>query len=120
MRDISRRIQRYRLSRYAPPDDPVRRRLRWFWPVALLWLIWTTALSDHSLLRILSLQRDQQRIQRELADTREERATLETRAKDPKATQREAERQLREENGMARPGETVYQVRDVSPDSVGR
>jgi hypothetical protein len=38
MSDIGSRIGRYRLSRYAIPLDPVRRRLRWFWLVVLAWV----------------------------------------------------------------------------------
>ena len=51
MRDIGRRIQRYRLSRYAPPRGPVRRRLKWLWLLGAGWLTWIGVVSDHSLLQ---------------------------------------------------------------------
>ena len=55
MRDTIRRIQRHRLSRYAPGDEPVVRRLRWIWPLAMVWLVYVVALSDHGFYRIWRL-----------------------------------------------------------------
>jgi cell division protein FtsB len=120
MRDISSRLNRYRLSRYAPPVDPVRRRLRWAWVLGALWLAWIGLVSDHSLLRIWLLGRDNARARTELERVRAETAQLDAQVKDPRASRELAEHALRERNGMARPGEIVYRIRSMSPDSVGR
>lgn len=121
MRDIGNRLRRYRLSRYAPPGDPLRRGLRWGWIALALWLIWIGVLSDHSLWRIWSLSREHSRSQSELARTQAEVERLDSELTNP-ATQRElAERALRERTGMARPGELVYRIRGgARPDSAGR
>lgn len=120
MKDIGSRLKRYRLSRYAAPVDPVRRRLRWAWVLGLLWLVWIGVLSDHSLLRIWSLGREKARTQSELEHVRSEIERLDAQAKDPRARRDLAEHTLRERNGMAKPGEIVYRIRSMSPDSVER
>jgi cell division protein FtsB len=111
MRDIGSRIQRYRLSRYAAPVDVVRRRLRWGWLLGALWLLWVGLISDHSLLRIWSLGRENGRVKAQLASARDEIDRLDTQLKDPAASRRLAEHELREKSGMARPNEIVYRIR---------
>ncbi len=108
MSDIGNRIRRYRLSRYAAPRDPVRRRLRWFWLLALLWLAWAGLLSNHSAYRLWRLGAEQHRTQLEIEKARMDFAAVE---------RERAERMLRA-NGMARPGEVVYRVRDGAPDTL--
>ncbi len=120
MRDISNRLKRYRLSRYAPPVDPVRRRLRWAWLLGALWLIWVAVVSDHSLLRIWSLGRENARAKAELEHARAETAQLDAQVRDPRASRELAEHVLRERSGMARPGEIVYRIRSAGPDSASR
>ena len=111
MRDIGTRIQRYRLSRYAPPVDRVRRRLRWAWAVGALWLVWVGFVSDHNFYRIWRLSREDQADRSEIARLGTQSDQLEREASDPRLRRRAAEAYLREQAGMARPGEIVYQRR---------
>ena len=111
MRDIGDRIQRYRLSRYAPQIDRVRRRLRWAWIVGVLWLVWVGFVSEHSFYRIWQLDREKQLDRRELARLAAESEQLEREASDPRRRRVAAEAYLREKAGMARPGEIIYQKR---------
>jgi cell division protein FtsB len=120
MRDIGRRIQRYRLSRYAPPLGPVRRRLKWLWLLAAGWLTWIGVVSDHSLLQIWRLSREHRRMERDLDASRLERRKLESELEDRRTQQERAEHVLRTEFGMAGRGEIIYQFRDVPADSLGR
>lgn len=121
MRDISRRLKRYRLSRYAPPEDRVRRHFRWVWLIAFAWVAWAGFVSDHSLYRIWRLQQEEKQTARQLTEARRERESLEDEQNDPEARREHAERLLREKNGMAKPGEIIYQIRgDVPADSLGR
>ena len=121
MGDIDSRLRRHRLSRYAAPDDPLRRGLRLGWVALGLWLVWIGFLSDHSLWRIWRLTRETARSESDLERTRQTVDRLDAELKNP-VTQRElAERALRERTGMARPGEIVYRIREGSrPDSIGR
>ncbi len=119
MRDISRRLKRYRLSRYAPPDDPVRRHFKWIWLVGAAWVIYAGFISDHSMYRIWKLEQLQRRDTAELVVARRERLQMEEESRDPAAQRMRAEQALREKNGMAAPGEIIYQIRDVPADSLG-
>ena len=112
MSDIGRRIQRYRLSRYAAPEDRVRRRLRWAWLVAALWIVWVAFLSDHNFYRLWQLAREDAHARGELARMRDEVAKLDDEAADPAARRRHAEVVARERDGMARPGEYVYRIEE--------
>ena len=116
MSDIGSRIGRYRLSRYAPPIDRLRRRMRWAWVAGALWLMWITFGGDHSLWRIFRLERENARAKSELAATRAEIDRLDQQIHDPKVGRELAEKTLREKNGMARPGEIVYRIRPGAPD----
>jgi cell division protein FtsB len=118
MRDIDRRLRRYRLSRYATPDDAVRRRLRWVWLAGLLWLAWIGLFSDHSVWRWLRLGREHARTTQELARTEAETRRLEHDLEDPRLARERAEKALREEAGMAGQDEIVYRVDDVVRDSL--
>jgi len=112
MSDIDTRLRRYRLSRYAPPSDPLKRGLRLGWLALGLWFVWIAVLSDHSLWRIWRLGRERDHTAQELQRTRTEVDRLSAELDNP-ATQRElAERALRERTGMARPGEIVYRIRE--------
>jgi len=120
MRDIGNRIRRYRLSRYAPPDDPVRRGLRWVWAFGVLWLLWAGLISDHSFFRIWRLAQDNAHAERDLEQSRRDNARIDSELGDPKAGRERAERVLRERNGMAKRGEIIYRVEDDTPDSLAR
>jgi len=115
MRDIGARIQRYRLTRYAPPDDRVRRHLRWVWLFGVLWLVWIGFGSEHNLLRLGQLSRERQRSAQELARLRQEIARLDAKLRDPAAQRELAEHALRERSGMAQPGEIVYRIQPAAP-----
>ena len=110
MRDIIRRIQRHRLSRYASTDETVVRRLRWVWPLAMIWLVYVVALSDHGFYRIWRLHREHARVKAELASVRAEIDRMEGENRDPTARRERAERALREGGGWARPGEIIYRI----------
>ena len=118
MRDIGRRIERYRLSRYAPPESPIRRRIRWVWVGLGAWLLWAGVVSDHSFYQLWRIEREQRSAQRELAEVRAQIEMLEREARDPKAREERAERILREKSGMARRGEIVYRIRETGSDSL--
>ncbi len=118
MRDIGRRIRRYRLSRYAPPGA-FPRPPRWVWIVAALWLAYVGFLSEHSLYRIWRMSAENARVQRDLRDVRREMARLDRDARDPQTRLRDAERALRRE-GFARRGEIIYRIEGDPPDSLGR
>ena len=121
MQDIGTRLKRYRLSRYAPPEDPLRRKLRWGWIALGLWLVWIGLLSDHSLWRIWRLTRDNAHAESDLRRTQESVSRLESQLDNPETSREQAERVLRERTGMARPGEIIYRIRSVPKgDSAGR
>ena len=115
MRDISARIQRYRLTRYAVPEDRVRRRLRWAWLAGALWLVWVGFLSEHNFVRLWQLERERQRSTAELARVSEEVTRLDAQLRDPTARRDLAEHALREKAGMAQPGEIIYRIRPDGP-----
>ncbi len=121
MRDIGTRLLRYRLSRYAPPVDPVRRRLRWGWIALGLWLIWFGFVSDHSLWRIWRLTRENTQAERDLRRAQQSVSRLEAEVDNPVNSRELAERVLRERTGMARPGEIIYRIRGgAKGDSLAR
>jgi len=115
MRDISTRIQRYRLSRYALPEDRVRRRLRWAWLLAAFWLVWVGFVSEHSFVRLWQLSREREHTEVELRRLKEEIARLDVDAHDPAAQRDLAEHALREKTGMAQRGEIIYRIRTDAP-----
>jgi len=119
MRDIGRRIQRYRLSRYRPLQGWFPRTPRWVWLVAALWLAYVGVVSERSLYRIWRMGDENVRARRELAKVREEILRLDKDARDPKSRLRDAERALRRE-GFARPGEVIYRIESGAPDTSKR
>jgi len=119
MRDIGRRIQRYRLSRYAGPKGILAHAPRWVWLALLLWLAWVGFVSEHSLYRIWRMGVENARAQRELKEARREIARLDQDARDPKTRLRTAERALRRE-GFAKRGEIIYRIEGEQPDSLAR
>jgi len=119
MRDTIRRIQRHRLSRYASGDETIVRRLRWVWPLAMIWLVYVVALSDHGLYRIWRLHHEHARVKAELASVRGEIERLERENRDPTARRERAEKTLREGGGWARPGEIIYRIQGEA-DTLGR
>lgn len=116
MRDIGNRIGRYRLGRYAPPDNPRSRRLRWILAALLVWLAWASFGSEHSFLRLWRLEQEHRQAQQDLETARQEQERLDHHD-DPAAQRAMYERSLRENSGMARPDEIVYRVKSATPDS---
>ena len=112
MRDIGRRIKRYRLSRYAPPVDRVRQSLRWGWWLGAAWLVWVALISDHSLLRIWRLSAKLHESQRKLAESNAELANISSTLRDPSFL---VERTARVTYGMARRDEIIYRISSERP-----
>jgi cell division protein FtsB len=110
MRDIGQRIQRYRLSRFAPPEEHKHSKLRWVWLAMALWLAWVGVLSDHNFYRLWRLGRERAHAQAELVRTRVQIADLEGELKSPDSRRWRAEKTAREQHGWARPGEIIYRV----------
>src|SRR6266581_8113526 len=110
MRDIGARINRYRLSRYAPPEDRLRRRLRWAWVVFALWAVWVGLLSEHSFLRLWSLGREdaKNRVERQRLSADLER--IERDLTDPQRRRLAAEDYLRRNAQMARSEEHTSEL----------
>jgi hypothetical protein len=119
MRDIGQRIKRYRLSRYAAPQDRVRRNLRWLWALGALWLVWIGFISDHSLWRLWRLSDENRHAQQQLATTRALGEEMDRELRDPRVWLRRAEEALRRK-GYSRPGELVYREQAGTPDSLRR
>jgi len=118
MRDISRRLGRYRLGRYGSSEAPFWRRVPWFWPLLGLWAAYALFVSEHSLWRIWSLGAEAKRSESELLVTRAEVDHLTREMQDPKRRREFAERVLRERNGYASPNETVYRFEGETGDSL--
>ena len=121
MSDIDSRLRRHRLSRYAPPPDPLHRGLRLGWVALGLWLVWIAVLSDHSLWRIWRLGREHAQTEQDLQRTRREVDRLDAELNNP-ATQREQAESALRRTGMAGPGEIVYRIREgaARPDTGAR
>lgn len=117
-RDITRRVlDRPISSPFAPRENPLRRRIGWVVLGVLAWAIYAGVISDHSFLRIARLRAELAASQRELDRVKTEGAELESRLSDPAARRAHSEAVLREQHGMARPGEIVYRFRDGRVDS---
>jgi cell division protein FtsB len=115
MRDIGTRIQRYRLSRYAAPERPLRRRMRWVWLAGALWLVWAGFLSEHNFVRLGRLARERERSAAEVKRMQAQVAVLDARLRDPAAQRDLVEHALREKAGMVRRDELVYHFGPTGP-----
>ena len=109
MRDIGIRIQRYKLSRYRPPDS-LSERTRLLLALGLAgWAIWALFLSDHSAVRLFALGAKKTGLEQQYAATSKavgKRAQELRMADDPA----EMERILRERHNFARPYERIYRI----------
>ena len=117
MRDIGRKIRRYRLSRYGRSHGGFPGP--WLWIALGAWLLWASIVSDHSFYQLWKLDRENTRQRATLARVEEQLRDLQRRTSDPRVRRQEAERLLREQNGMARPGEIIYRIQDDDSDSTG-
>jgi cell division protein FtsB len=118
MRDIGNRIRRYRLSRYAAPEERPIRRFRWAYPLLGLWLLYVGVLSEHSMLRIWQMSRENARATNQLASLKAEVERLDHDLRDPAAKRSRAEHVLRERVRYAKPGEIIYTIESDVPDSL--
>ena len=109
MRDIGIRIQRYKLSRYRPPDSLSERARLWLTLGLAAWAIWALFLSDHSAVRLMALGGKKHGLEQQLAARTQDVAKRgkELRVADDPAEQ---ERVLRERHNFARPGERLYRI----------
>jgi len=109
MRDIGIRIQRYKLSRYRPPDSLSDRTRMGLTLGLAAWAIWALFLSDHSAVRLMGLGQKKHTLEQQLASTSQDvthRARELRVADDPE----EAARVLRERHNFAAPGERLYRI----------
>ena len=109
MRDIGIRIQRYKLSRYRPPDSISDRARLWLSIGLAGWLIWALFLSDHSALRLMALGDRKAKTEARLAETQKTVKGLEAdlrSANDPVV----GERVLHERHNFAKEGELLYVI----------
>jgi hypothetical protein len=109
MRDIGIRIQRYKLSRYRPPDSLSDRARMGLTLGLAAWAIWALFLSDHSAVRLMGLGQKKHTLEQQLASTSQDvthRARELRVADDPD----EAARVLRERHNFAAPGERLYRI----------
>lgn len=118
MRDIGRKLDRYRLARYAPDGTPLLRRLRIVWLIAVVWLAWAALISEHSFYRTWRLDRENTRARSEFERVRAEVERLDADSRDAAAGRMRAERQLREQHGMAKPGEIIYLIQPRGADTL--
>jgi cell division protein FtsB len=88
--------------------------------LAFAWLCYAGFISDHSFYRIWRLEQESERSTTDLVSARGERERKEEENRDPAARRQHAEELLRVKNGMARPGEIIYQIREVPAESLGR
>ncbi|MEP7027489.1 MAG: hypothetical protein ABI960_02730 [Candidatus Eisenbacteria bacterium] len=109
MRDIGIRIQRYKLSRYAPPRTLSERARLWLTLGLAGWMIWALFLSDHSAVRMMGLAHRQSSTVAQLASTEKSvrRLELDLKSADDPAV---AERILHDRHNFARPGEMLYVI----------
>ena len=113
MRDIGRRIQRYRLARYAPARRMVP--LGWVWLALGMWVLWAGLVSDHSFYHLWRLDRTSELERTNLERAREQLKQLDRQTRDPRARLSNAERHLREDAGWSRPNEIIYRIDDGGP-----
>ena len=110
MRDIGRRIQRYRLSRYAQAE---RRRIpNWAWLALGAWILWAGLVSDHSFVQLLRVERLSHHERERLAETQASLANANELARNPEARKLEAEKRLREDEGWSRTEEIIFRIDD--------
>lgn len=116
MRDITRRLARHP-SAFGPPRGPWARLRRVLVLGLAAWLLWMVVLSDHSLLRLWQVERQNTRVERDARVAQAEAERVDRQLNDPDERRALAEQVLREEHGLARKGEQVYRVDGSAPDS---
>lgn len=117
MHDITRRLARHP-SAYGPPQGPWARLRRVFAIGLGIWLLWAGVLSEHSLLRLWQVGHRAAQVAREARTVQAEAERIDRQLRDPDERHDLAETVLREEHGLARPGEQVYRVDGSARDSL--
>ena len=110
MRDIGRRIQRHRLSRYAHAQRP--RLPRWIWLALGAWILWAGFATNHSFMQLWRVERISHHDHERLEETRASLAVSNQLARDPNARKLEAEKHLREDEGWSRDDEIIFRIDD--------
>lgn len=119
MKDITRRLARHP-SAYGPPRGPWARLRRMLLIGLGVWLVWAGLLSEHSLLRLWQVSRQNARVERDARAVQAEAERIGRQLRDPDEKRALAEQVLREEHGLARKDERVYRVDGSAPDTTGR
>ena len=110
MRDIGVRLARQRLLRYrVPTPDSVRWR-RWLMVGVAAWGLWAIFVSDHSVIKLLKLKADRDRLAAQTTEAQLAYEGAKQRVPDGKLTDAQAERILRVRHNYAKPGEWIYVI----------
>lgn len=110
MKDIGVRLARQRLLRYrVPTPDSVRWR-RWLMLGVAAWGLWALFFSDHSVLKLLRLKSDRDRLSVQANEAQLAYNDAKERVPDGKLTDNEIARILRERHNYAKEGEFVYVI----------
>ena len=83
--------------------------------LAVVALVVGSLFGDRGVLHLLAQRERALALERELGELREENARLATEIRGLKTDPRTVERLAREELGLARPGETLFLIRDETP-----
>ena len=110
MRDIGRRIQRYRLSRYARAQRP--RLPRWIWLALGAWVLWAGFATNHSFVQLWRVERIGRHEHERLEETRASLDRSNELAHDSNARKLDAEKRLREDEGWSRSDEIIFRIDD--------
>jgi hypothetical protein len=110
MKDIGVRLARQRLLRYRVPTPEGARWRRWVMLGVAAWGLWALFLSDHSVLKLLKLKSDRDRLGVQAAEAQLAYDDAKERVPDEKLTDAQAERILRERHNYAKDGEIVYVI----------
>jgi len=117
--DIGARLERYRLSRYAAPQNPWRYRVRWVLLGLAAWVLWAGIISEHSFYRLWRIKSEANQKRAQLESIEAEVNRLNYDLDDPKVRDYRAEQALRKQ-GMAAKDEYVYVFEENLPDSLRR
>jgi hypothetical protein len=110
MKDIGVRLARQRLLRYRVPKPEAARWRGWVMLGVAAWGLWALFLSDHSVLKLLKLKSDRDRLSMQASEAQLAYEDAKERVPDEKLTDAQAERILRERHNYARDGEIVYVI----------
>ena len=110
MKDIGVRLARQRLLRFRVPEPDGVRWRRWVLLGVAAWVGWALFLSDHSVIKLVRMKSDRDRLAVQLADAHAAYDVAKESVPGAKITDSEAERILRVRHNYARPKEIVYVI----------